>query len=185
MIFEYVLIAPQEIKIRPSKYKGKKLKTPADHKEQANIAALLHVKKQTHSETKKLLYGMNTFSFSTGIVGDLNASAFRGFLDSVAKENLACIQRIAIAPYLPRRAWAGVGRRGASSGELKCMARSVVKYLAGVQDVELNLDGPYGPPVLRGPAVGIEKRSGNIRKVKKVLRVLRRDGLRVHLRGGA
>ena len=187
MIFEHVLIAPQEIKIRPSEYDGKKIETPADHKsEQANIAALLQVNKQTHSETKKLLYGMNTFSFSAGIVEGLNASALRAFLDSVAKENLACIQRIAISPYLPRRAWAGVGRRGEEADELECMARSVVKHLAGVQNVELNLDGPYGPPVRRCPAVRIEKRSGNVRKVKKALRALReRDGLKVLLRAGA
>lgn len=101
MIFEHVLIVSQGIKILPSEFEGKRLEIPAGQKsEQANTAALLLVNKQTHSEAKRVLYSRNTFpfSFSIGIVESLNASAFRGFLDSMAGESLACIRRSAFLP---------------------------------------------------------------------------------------
>jgi hypothetical protein len=63
---------------------------PDQKSEQANIAALLLVNKQTYLETKKILYGRNTFSFSIRIVENLNAEAFKGFLKFMAKEHLAC-----------------------------------------------------------------------------------------------
>lgn len=186
-IFEHVLIASQPIEIRSSEFEGEKIETPADQKsEQDNLAALLLVDKQTHPETQELLYGRNTFSFSEGVVEGLGASALRNFVSSVSKENLACIRRIAISPYLPRRGWAAKGRRGKKGDELKRMVRAVMEHLTGVQDVELNLDGPYGPPVREDPAVEIKEGSGNLRKLKGAVRVLEeRNGVKLRLRAGA
>jgi hypothetical protein len=186
MIFEHALTVPQEIKVLPSEFEGERIETPVGHQsEQVNIAALLLVNKQTHSEARRLLYERNTFSFSTGIVENLNSPAFSKFVNSVTKENLACVRRIAISPYLPRRAWAGERRRG-QRDELKRMVRAAMKHLAGVEDVELNLDGPYGPPVSRDPDVEIEKGSSNLRQLKTAVKILeRRKGLRIRLRAGS
>jgi hypothetical protein len=186
MIFEHALTVPQEIKVLPPEFEGERIETPAGHQsEQVNIAALLLVNKQTHSETRQLLYERNTFCFSTGIVENLNSSAFSRFVNSVTKENLACVRRIAISPYLPRRAWVGERRRG-QRDELKRMVRAAMKHLAGVEDVELNLDGPYGPPVSHDPDVEIEKGSSNLRQLKTAVKILeRRKGLRIRLRAGS
>lgn len=186
MIFEHALTVPEEIKVLPSEFEGERIETPAGHQsEQVNIAALLLVNKQTHSETRQLLYERNTFSFSTGIVENLNSLAFSRFVNSVTKENLACVRCIAISPYLPRRAWAGERRRG-QRDELERMVRAAMKHLAGVKDVELNLDGPYSPPVSRDPDVEIEKGSSSLRQLKTAVKILeKRKGLRIRLRAGS
>lgn len=184
MIFEYVLVVPQNIKVLPSSFEGEKLKTPADQTSEStdNLAALLRVNKQTLAETRGILYGRNTFHFSTGIVEGLNSSALTDFINSVAKADLACIQHIVLSPYLPRGDWS-VRRRG-TDFELEGMAR-VVRQLARVDEVEIDLDGPYGPPARRCSAVVMKRKSVNLRKVARVARILTKGGrMGVTLRAG-
>jgi hypothetical protein len=130
---------------------------PADQKsEQANIAAPLLVNKQTYLETKKILYGRNTFSFSIGTAENLNEEEFKGFLKSMAKEHLACARnhQLALPPSLRSgRRW----KRREKGGVLDDMIRGVVKHLARVKNVDLDLDGLCGPPKLRGSAVDVER----------------------------
>lgn len=65
------------------------------------------------------------------------------------------------------------------------MVRAVVKYLAGVEEVELNLDGPYAPPVPRGPVVSVQRGAAKLRKVVEAVRILKgREGMEVHVRAG-
>jgi hypothetical protein len=185
MIFEYVLVVPQDIKVLPSSFEGEKLKTSAGQTSEPtdNLAALLRVNKQTLKETRVILYRRNTFRFSTGIVEGLNASALTDFVNSVAKVDLACIQRIVLSPYLPRGDWS-VRRRG-TDFELESMAQVVAQKLTGVEEVKINLDGPYGPPARRCPAVVMERKSDNLRKVARVARILKKRGKKgVTLRAG-
>jgi hypothetical protein len=191
MIFELVLVVQHEIKILPSAVDGKLFEKPADETPEphGNLGALLRVSKRTYAETVGILYGRNTFAFSTGIVKGFNGTALTTFINSVAEADLVYIRRITISPYLPRRAWSNSPARERERGGLEMefdrMVRAVVKYLAGVEEMEIDLDGPYGPPVLRRPAVVVNRRAENVRVVKRVVRALRkREGMRISIRAG-
>jgi len=62
--------------------------------------------------------------------------------------------QLALPPLLRLgRRW----KRGEKGGVLDDTVRGVVKHLAGVEDVDLDLDGLCGPPKLRGSVVDVER----------------------------
>lgn len=148
---------------------------------------LLRVSKRTYAETVGILYGKNIFSFFAGIVSGLNGIALTSFINSVAEADLLCIRHITTSPYLPRGSWSNNPTRERERGDLEtefdCMARTVVKWLDGVEEIEIDLDGPYGPPVLRRPPMVVSGRAQNVRVLKRVIRALRKqEGRRYSIR---
>lgn len=116
---------------------------------------LLRVSKRTYAETVGILYGKNIFSFFCWDCVGPKRHSFDILYQLSGGGGSALHSAYHHLTVSSSRSWSNNPTRERERGDLEtefdCMARTVVKWLDGVEEIEIDLDGPYGTPVLRRP----------------------------------